>query len=136
MGTGIGGISDDIAAHGQHPLLPPHCVNVFVPLVDITAHNGGTEFCLGSHKLTVDGGADVMWQDSGHKDAIGFDGTPVAPTFCAGSVLLFDYRVLHRGLAHEGLPNERRPVLYFTYARRWFFDTENFPQRNFPVRLD
>ena len=32
---------------GEH--LPCHCLNVFVPLVDITEQNGPTQFVLGSH---------------------------------------------------------------------------------------
>jgi len=51
----------------------------------------------------------------------------------AGSVVLFDYRVLHRGRAHAGA--EPRPVLYFTYARRWFSDNLNFPTRSAPPHL-
>ena len=35
----------------QH--LPPYAINVFVPLVDITVENGGTEFWLGTHRLGV-----------------------------------------------------------------------------------
>jgi len=31
--------------------LPPYAVNVFVPLVDISVENGGTEFWLGTHRL-------------------------------------------------------------------------------------
>jgi len=34
--------------------------------------------------------------------------------FCAGSILLFDYRLLHRGQAHTG--DELRPLLYYTYG--------------------
>ena len=28
--------------------LPPHCLNVFVPLVELTPENGSTEFCPGA----------------------------------------------------------------------------------------
>lgn len=33
------------AVSGAAAALPAHCVNVFVPLVDITRANGATEFC-------------------------------------------------------------------------------------------
>lgn len=46
-------------------------------------------------------------------------------------VLAFDYRVLHRALAHEG--DQPRPVLYWTYTRRWFSDNLNFPARHLPA---
>ena len=110
-----------------HVNLPLHCLNVFVPLVDITEDNGGTEFCLGSHRLTG-GSPDIVWQDAQHKDRIGCTVTPVAFTCRAGSVIMFDYRVLHRGLANNG--PEARPVLYFTYAHAWFRDMHNFPVRS------
>ena len=111
----------------RHVNLPLHCLNVFVPLVDITEDNGGTEFCLGSHRLTG-GSPDIVWQDAQHKDRIGCTATPVAFTCRAGSVIMFDYRVLHRGLANNG--PQARQVLYFTYAHAWFRDMHNFPVRS------
>jgi len=109
-----------------HSYLPVHSLNVFVPLVDITEDNGGTEFFLGSHRLT---GAceNIVWQDANHRENIGCTGKPVAFTCRAGSAILFDYRILHRGLANTS--PEPRPVLYFTYARAWFRDMHNFPSR-------
>jgi ectoine hydroxylase-related dioxygenase (phytanoyl-CoA dioxygenase family) len=43
----------------------------------------------------------------------------------AGSAILFDYRILHRGLANTSSLN--RPMLYFTYGRQWFRDATNYP---------
>ena len=34
-------------------MLPPHCLNVFVPLVDLTPALGSTRFFAGSHALSV-----------------------------------------------------------------------------------
>ncbi|EKX45508.1 hypothetical protein GUITHDRAFT_71319, partial [Guillardia theta CCMP2712] len=118
---------EHLFASKDHPLLPLHCLNVFVPLVDIVSRgvraNGGTEFCLGSHRLTC-GQEDIIWQSPQHKDTIGHL-EPPAPLDCsAGSIVLFDYRVLHRGLAN--LSEHARPILYFTYARSWFQDVNNF----------
>ena len=42
----------------------------------------------------------------------------------AGEVLAFDYRVLHRALKHTG--KEVRPLLYYTFTKRWFTDAMNF----------
>ena len=116
----------------DHTALPPSCLNVFIPLVDITAHNGGTEFCLGSHTATGES-YDIAWQDAAHKEGIGHTDAPIAPTFPAGSIVIFDYRILHRGLAHTGLLEERRPVAYFTYGRTWYNDTFNFPDTPMPA---
>ena len=111
----------------SHSDLPVHSLNVFVPLVDITEDNGGTEFFLGSHRLTGES-ENIVWQDSAHKERIGCTGDPIAFTCRAGSVIIFDYRILHRGLANTS--RAARPVLYFTYARAWFRDMHNFPARS------
>lgn len=84
--------------------LPCHCLNVFVPLVDISACNGGTQFVLGSHKDPTSTSA-------------------VCLVCKAGTAIVFDYRIVHRGSANRS--SEDRPVLYFTYAKPWFKDTKN-----------
>ena len=58
-------------------ILPAHCINVFVPLVDVDATNGATEFCLGSHFHTKFFADDIVWQDNSWIDRIGFDGDVV-----------------------------------------------------------
>ena len=77
-------------------ILPAHCLNIFIPLVDVESNNGGTEFCLGSHFNTKFFTEDIVWQDSHWKDRIGFKGDVLAIKVNAGEVLAFDYRVLHR----------------------------------------
>lgn len=42
----------------------------------------------------------------------------------AGEVLAFDYRTLHRALEHGG--SKPRPLLYYTFTKRWFTDAMNF----------
>ena len=64
--------------------LPPHALNVFVPLVDVTLANGATEFLPGSH---------LDWQAPGHR--------PLVLEAKQGDVLLFDWRLKHRGLANK-----------------------------------
>ena len=44
-------------------ILPAHCINVFIPLVDVGPENGATEFCLGSHFQTKNFPDDIVWQD-------------------------------------------------------------------------
>lgn len=116
---------------GLHQL-PPHCINVFVPLVPLSKANGGTDFCLGSHTLT-DRTDDIVWQDQAWKEKIGFEGETLSLHLEPGQVALFDYRVLHRGHAHRG--TEPRPVLYWTYTRRWFSDNLNFPTRSLKAKV-
>ena len=107
-------------------ILPAHCLNIFIPLVDVESNNGGTEFCLGSHFNTKFFKDDIVWQNSEWKDRIGFKGEVMAIKVNAGEVLAFDYRVLHRALDHQG--REIRPVLYYTFTKRWFSDAMNFAE--------
>jgi len=105
-------------------ILPAHCLNVFVPLVDVEGRNGGTEFCLGSHFHSKFMAEDIVWQDDSWKERIGFDGEILQIKVNAGEVLAFDYRTLHRALEHGGV--NPRPLLYYTFTKRWFSDAMNF----------
>ena len=53
----------------------------------------------------------------------------VAPACPAGGVILFDYRLLHRGLANSG--SRDRPVAYAVCRTGLAWDRANFP----PTRL-
>lgn len=87
--------------------LPCHMLTVFVPLVDLSAENGATEFSLGSH--LHDCASDLGERIVECK---------------AGSAILFDYRLLHRGTANQTTAD--RPILYYTYARSGFEDLVNY----------
>ena len=52
--------------------------------------------------------------------AVDFGGVP------AGSAILFDYRILHRGLRND--TDAPRPMLYYTYGRQWFRDSTNYSE--------
>jgi len=96
----------------HHAHMPPHCINVFYPLVDITPDNGGTEFIPGSH---------IFGQFDMHKNEFGL--------CCkAGDAILFDYRVKHRGGANLSISD--RPVLYLAYAKSFFRDAGNVRSGN------
>ena len=73
--------------------------------------NGPTEFCIGSHYLGY---------DAYTKDMVD---TPTAP---AGTPIIFDYRLGHRGLRNSS--NMPRPIVYLTYtkASKEFRDSVNF----------
>ena len=49
-----------------------------------------------------------------------------APIVAQGSAVLFDYRVLHRGLANTS--SVIRPILVYTFAKPWYKDVLNFPR--------
>lgn len=108
------------------------CVNVFCPLVDVHEANGPTEIMLGSHLWSRQDAAAVVARGEGSLELA--DYTTVRACARKGSLLLFDFRCLHRGARHaptpqgaEGLDAPARPVLYAVAARpgmlAWdFFD--------------
>ena len=97
--------------------LPPHCLNLFVPLVDVTEHVGPTEFWVGTHQeptyhaLKTEQKVATTPTPEASPDAS--TATILAP---AGSAILFDYRTIHRGGANSS--GKRRRVLYLTYATK------------------
>ena len=97
---------------------PCHAINVFVPLVDLHSRNGPTEFVLGSHVLGHDG-YDRDFLDT--------------PKPKAGTPVIFDYRLGHRGLANSS--QNCRPIVYCTYARaadgKEFRDSVNFSRKRY-----
>ncbi|KAG7388197.1 hypothetical protein PHYPSEUDO_012999 [Phytophthora pseudosyringae] len=87
---------------------PVDRLNVFVPLVAITDQTGGTEMKTRSHI-----------HDNGARGTA-FEGYQDLPsvTACveAGTPIVMDYRVWHRGLANRS-ENTVRPLLYFKYRK-------------------
>jgi ectoine hydroxylase-related dioxygenase (phytanoyl-CoA dioxygenase family) len=87
--------------------LPPHSLSVFVPLVDLVPSNGPTEFQLATHikaKLVV---------PQRH----------VVACCPAGSLVVYDVRIMHRGGPNASV--DERPVVYLTFSRIWYRDTLN-----------
>jgi len=85
--------------------LPPHCINVFIPLVDLQSANGPTEFIPTSQ---------LDWAT---------DTPPLILTAKAGQCILFDHRTKHRGLANQ--TSAARPLVYITYSKPWYVDLNN-----------
>lgn len=106
----------------QH--LPCHVLNVFIPLVDVPLELGPTELRPASHYLTRNL-ASMMLLAKARKTLR----SPVTPCLKRGDVLIFDYRILHRGRANQH-PTLERPVLVLTFAKKWFVDVCNFPKRS------
>jgi len=109
----------------QH--LPCHCLSVFIPLVNVTSNMGPTEILPASHFHTR--------QPSPMKIDPGTLKAPVAPTLNLGDVLIFDYRVLHRGRPNLSSDKDR-PYLNLILSQPWFKDVKNWPNRTLTVRTD
>jgi Phytanoyl-CoA dioxygenase (PhyH) len=128
-------------ADGSHVDLdthwPCHCLNIFVPLTDVTEINGPTQLRPGSHWYTRR--LAPLWLAAKARRTL----RPcVAPTLTLGDCLVFDYRLLHRGLANattttplDTEPNIQacsinRTILVVAIAQPWFKDVVNFPQKS------
>lgn len=109
---------------------PAHAVNVLLALADIPLAAGPTEVAPGTHLLTnhlqrpwLDRD-DLLYQSateitpamlSQAGAAANAATEPAAQAMAAGDCLIFDDRILHRGLANAS-PHERW-VAYFSYLR-------------------
>lgn len=91
--------------------LPAYAINVFIPLDDTSVELGPTEFKLQSHAMPATRSVDVMADSS-------------CPLPALGDMLVYDYRICHRGTAN--LSGSLRSVLYLMYARPWFKEHVNF----------
>jgi ectoine hydroxylase-related dioxygenase (phytanoyl-CoA dioxygenase family) len=93
--------------------MPFYSFNMLAPLVDCTAETGRTRLWPGTHHIaTVSEGLAVGSLD---------------PDVSVGSVLLTDGRLLHRGAANRS--EIVRPLLYYSYQRRWYQDQFGYNQR-------
>lgn len=93
--------------------LPPFSLTVLAPLQDTTLEMGPTEFWLGSHRV---------------RDEAAVTGTaPQRTALEAGSVLILDSRVVHRGGAHVAGPV--RAFGYLCYGRSWYLATSGYAHK-------
>mmetsp|Transcript_5469 Transcript_5469/g.11466 ORF Transcript_5469/g.11466 Transcript_5469/m.11466 type:complete len:117 (+) Transcript_5469:479-829(+) len=87
-------------------------------MVDVPLELGPTEFWPRSHRLDAS-----FVPPSAARELISS-----IPLEChPGDAIVFDFRVLHRGMANAS-PHQWRPILYQTCSRSWFIDDFNFPQ--------
>lgn len=111
---------------------PPVGLVSVIPLVEVDARNGATEFLAGSH---VKLGGDRFWmgpeEDDGRAEENGGGASTRTPHLQIpanrGAVILFDIRLRHRGRANHA--NASRPVLYISYVKDWFRDSVNFKEK-------
>ena len=108
-GTPAQQVHTDGASHGFF--------NCFVPLTPVDASNG-TELLPGTHEPVEFALVELPWQDESQMEAL-------TPSLAAGELLLFDYRLRHRGLTNTTAAP--RPVAYFVYTCPGLSDTRNFP---------
>lgn len=119
--------------------LGPHALNAMVALHDIPMDMGPTEIAVASHVLTnhlknptlvhdqlvyqhADTSPELLVERTGA-------GAPArwASALAAGSCLLFDDRIMHRGLANRSAAT--RYVAYFSYCRKGYVGSTHFEAR-------
>ncbi len=93
--------------------LPPYAMTMLIPLLDVTLDMGPTEYWPGSHRR----------RDQAAVTAVPAQRVPLS----AGTVVLVDARLLHRGGANVSGPV--RPSVYFSYHRRWYQENPGYENR-------
>lgn len=118
----FGAIISLVGSEAQHPhpdgpplfgseisaILPAHALTFALPLVEMNEVSGTTALWPGSHR----------WM--GPKE----DVAPERPVIPVGSCALWDFRLIHSGAPNRS--DRPRPMVYATYARRWYQDPVNF----------
>ena len=119
--------------------LPPHALNIMVALHDIPMDMGPTEIALGSHVLSNhlrNPGLvrdELVYQHAGTSPDVLVEGTDRHTPACradalaAGSCLVFDDRIMHRGLANHSA--RKRYVAYFAYRKNAYAENTHFEAR-------
>jgi len=120
--------------HAEHH--PAHALNVLVALHDIPLEMGPTEVAAGSHFLTNHlrntslVSDELVYQHAGTLPGLLVEATqlnkpePRVEPLTAGSCLVFDDRILHRGLANRS--NRARYVAYFSYRKSGYCENTHF----------
>ena len=122
--------------HESADHLPAHAVNVLVALQDVAMELGPTEIAIGSHTLT-----NHLQNRSLDRDKLIYQHASTTPTMLvtgtdqpapellvdampAGTWVLFDDRVMHRGLANQS--DVTRYMAYFSYRKKGYAENTHF----------
>jgi hypothetical protein len=101
--------------------------NCFIPLVDLAADGDGTQFWPGSHESSE--AAMAAWQRAVNpqtaEEQVASAREAEAPACLAGGLVLFDFRIIHGGLASIG---RDRPIAYVICSTGGAVDDSNFPE--------
>ncbi len=115
---------------------PAHAINVLIALHELPLEMGPTECARGSHVLTNHlanttlVNEELIYQHASTSPETLVHGTDlVVPESCAsamsaGTCLVFDDRLLHRGMANNS--DSTRHVAYFSYRQRGYTTNTHF----------
>ena len=117
--------------HEERSHRPANVLNVLVATDSIPVQKGPTEFIPGSHIMTnhytnknID--SNIVYQNEKNTpESIGMSsGSAFTMALPARSAVIFDDRILHRGLGNMSI--EDRDVAYFSYKRSGFMTDTHF----------
>ena len=122
--------------HVSEDHLPAHALNVMIALHDMPLAMGPTELARGSHRLTnhLQNAAlvsdELVYQHEtttpeqlvAHTEQVAPEGFSSA--LATGSCLIFDDRILHRGLGNTS--DSRRSMVYFSYRQKGYSENTHF----------
>ena len=98
-----------------------------MPLVDVHASGDGTEFWAGSHTgAGLQGARRGIRPDGTLRESAAATAPLESPACPKGGVIIFDYRVVHRG--RPATQRDERPIAYCVCSTGGASDTANFPQ--------
>mmetsp|Transcript_7648 Transcript_7648/g.11489 ORF Transcript_7648/g.11489 Transcript_7648/m.11489 type:complete len:324 (-) Transcript_7648:13-984(-) len=105
------------------PHLPAHYLTMFLPMLDkesgaYDSAVGQTEFFPGTHVLAA-----------AEKVLNGECAKSIKPQLSSGDAIIYDARLLHRGLANTS-KSTVRPLLYVNFQRSWFVDNQNWNENS------
>jgi ectoine hydroxylase-related dioxygenase (phytanoyl-CoA dioxygenase family) len=101
---------------GPHQGKDSYAVCVFLPLIDLDATVGFTQFYPRSHRhqaLLGMGGASLA------------TGSALDAIFNRGDAILYDYRTIHRGIGNRSI-GTRRPLLQLVYHTNSYKESRNY----------
>ena len=116
--------------------LPAHALNVMIALHDTPLAMGPTELAKGSHRLTnhlqnpalVSDELVYQHETTAPEQLVVAAGQAAPEIFSsaltAGSCLIFDDRILHRGLGNTS--DSRRSMVYFSYRQAGYEENTHF----------
>ena len=116
--------------------LPPHALNVMIALHDTPLAMGPTEIARGSHRLTnhlqnpaLVSDELVYQRETTVPEQLVANPRQAVPegfssALTAGSCLIFDDRILHRGLGNAS--DSRRSMVYFAYRQAGYSENTHF----------
>ena len=93
---------------------PAHALTVFCPLLDVSSGLGSPQFIPGTHVMS-----DEDCNSADHRVA---QFEPFLSTDC----IIFDYRLLHRGMPNTCTDNTTRPLFYCVFTKNGYTDQHNF----------